>query len=648
MAHDEAGTFETGYWRIVKRVPLIILVVGLLGFPLVGWAQLPTTPPEDSDTTSTEVPSYTKLLKYDGTIKGNVTNVSLSNRATGTLAFTNGMTFITMFSAEESHYRIQDRISNMKIFSTNMVYPINSALNMDGTLSDNRFFNRVITGSNATQDLMNNSQTAKANLQFKRRIAMLALNSKSSVSATKSEQTFQNTQTEEGAIAGQIQYVKGKRFSATARGFVMKSFEKSDVQDRNFGGLGADEDSVSAKAMITISDSSTVQVRYMRYTKTHEYLNQPSGVHGGTRFDADLRAEFETKDVDALRFEAETYPLPGVKLGLVAEHRDDAEIFTVDDKRSKINVSDYITADLTYKPSEKTMLTAKVENRESTSEFPTKPGTFDDEHKRITLNWNQTISSTLRFTAQSGISLVQTFYIDTDSDRDQRYQFASMRLSSDLFPKVKATVFVEAAKTDKLNIRSSRSQNNETETRFDLRPEFTYRINDRITLTQKYGLNIEFSEFLFQEDQNFLDRNITFSNTVDVRLTPALSTEVFYSYLLHSKGSYLRPEEGGERLLEIDQKDRRDEIEISFKYQINKHLALVGANDYSQRKDLFAPAGSGAFKNGGLEIGVEGNYEFGAQRGLTFVLRRVKRFGRFNSPEQQDFWVMDSSLNYTF
>jgi hypothetical protein len=132
-------------------------------------------------------------------------------------------------------------------------------------------------------------------------------------------------------------------------------------------------------------------------------------------------------------------------------------------------------------------------------------------------------------------------------------------------------------------------------------------------------------------------------------LTTHLTAEIFYSLRLHSRGSYLYPDEGAERVLDINQKDRRDEMNISFRYQINKHLALTGSNEYGQRKDLMATAGrSSLFKDGGIEFGVEGNYDFGTQRGLKLAMRRVRRFGRFNADAQKDYWVMDSSLDYTF
>ncbi|MEJ2722169.1 MAG: hypothetical protein P8181_13670, partial [bacterium] len=553
----------------------------------------------------------------------------------------------TILSATESKYRLQDRKDNAKSFSTSLVYPMRPGLILDGRLSDNRFFNRVITGTNATQDLTNNSQSADVNLQFASRLAMFAINTRSSASVNKSEQTFQNTNTSDGALAGQIRYKYGGRFAATARGFIGKAWEDAEASARHFGGLGGDEDSVSARAMVGLRDSSVVRAQYVRYTRTDKYLNQPSGVHGGQQFDAELRPELETKDVEAVRLEADTYPMRTVNIGLAAEHRDDSHYFLVDDKRSKVDVSDILTAELNYRPWVSSTLGAKIEHSMGTHRFPTKLGTYDDETKRLTLNWNQTVTPTLSFSMVSGVSLVQTTYLDTDSDRDQRYQYANLRINSKPFPKISTMVYVEVAQTDKFNIKSSRSQNNETETRFDLRPEFTYQINNRISITQKYGLNIEFSDFLFQADQNFLDRNITFSNTLNVKLTPGLTAEVFYSYLFHTKGSYLEPEGGGEKLLSTDLKERRDEIDIGFRYQINKHLAAVGRNEYSQRKDLFATGGS-VFKNGSIELCVVGNYDLGESNGLKFTLRRVKQFGLFNSPEQQDFWVMDSALNLAF
>jgi hypothetical protein len=250
-------------------------------------------------------------------------------------------------------------------------------------------------------------------------------------------------------------------------------------------------------------------------------------------------------------------------------------------------------------------------------------------------------------TAQAGVSLSQSFYIDTNRDRDQRYQFANVRLNSDLFPKVTASIYLSVTRTDYLSIRAELSQNNRIETVYELKPEFTYKINQRITLTQKYGLNIQFADYIYQADQNFLDRNLSFSNLVHTQLLPPVSVDFYYALQLHDKGSYLSPEPDAERVLVVNQEERRDEIEVRFRYQINKHLAILGMNEYIQRKDILSENGA-VFEDGGLEIGVDGGYDLWGNGNLKLAMKRVKRFGRFSTPEQKDYWVMDSTLNYTF
>ena len=101
-------------------------------------------------------------------------------------------------------------------------------------------------------------------------------------------------------------------------------------------------------------------------------------------------------------------------------------------------------------------------------------------------------------------------------------------------------------------------------------------------------------------------------------------------------------------MLDVEQEERRDQIEIRFRYNINDKLAIVGKNEYSHREDTFVGGRSNVFIDGGLELGIEGNYKLGPNRDLKLVIRKGNRFGQFNSPEQEDYWIMNSSINFTF
>jgi len=276
-------------------------------------------------------------------------------------------------------------------------------------------------------------------------------------------------------------------------------------------------------------------------------------------------------------------------------------------------------------------------------------GSFREERRSAKLAYDDSLLQTVKLTFQAGAAVLQTFFLQRDvnpRDRDQLDQYLNLRVSASPFPKFTTGIYVALNKTDFVDIDGSLSATNRSETTYDFRPDLRYRLNSRIEIAQTYGLNIEFTEFVFTEDDNFLDRNVTFTNTVDVTLTRNLSTNIRYELLLHDRGSYLAPFPGAERLLDINQKDRREKMTIQFRYKINSHLALVGQNDYSQRTDQLRQGS--AFTDGGVEFGIEGNYSSGQDKSLNFKLRKVNRFGRFNSPEQQDYWVMDGSLKYAF
>ena len=89
-------------------------------------------------------------------------------------------------------------------------------------------------------------------------------------------------------------------------------------------------------------------------------------------------------------------------------------------------------------------------------------------------------------------------------------------------------------------------------------------------------------------------------------------------------------------------------MKITFRYRITPHLTILGGNDYTVRRDVLGGPLSPVFRDGGVEVGAEGNYGWGLGRTLRFRLVKVNRFGQFNNPAQEDFWVADSSLNFGF
>ncbi len=610
-----------------------------------------------SDTTGKTAPAdtvpHTVLTPaYNGTIRGNVNSVTLGNRFSTSLSLPNGLKGVFNLSTEQTDYRLQDRRDTNNSLTANAFFLRATGLSIDGSISDLRYFNRVVTVTNATQDLFNNSQKLAANALYTRLLGNgFAFNTKTSLAAGRSDQTFLNDKTQDGALGVGLRYFWGPQFNATARGYFHFISQDAESGGRPFSGLGTAEDSVLARARLVVLDSSSVRAEYSRFTSKEDYLELPRDSFGAQQFDASqISPEQQSRDVRNVLVDARFKPLRtwGLVVSAQAEHTDAATYFAEAKQRTSRDTGNSFSGSVEYASGVANKLKFDFDTRKGTHWLgPERAGSFDDEDTNMRFTWIQSLTSTLSASAQAGASLNQSFYTDTDRDRDQRYEFANLRFTSKIIPKVSASAYLSVGKTDYLNIKSSQSQNNRAETVYELRPEYTYTITPRISLTQKYWMNIQYADFVFQENENYLDRNFTFSNQLNVKLTTNVSADFYYGIRFYNKGSYLRPNPDADRVLQIYQEERRDEFRLKCRYQIDKHIALTGMNEYNRRKDTLTPSGA-VFEDGGLEIGIDGLYDLGSAGALKFAMRRVKRFGAFNVDAQKDYWVMDSTLNYTF
>jgi len=589
---------------------------------------------------------------YQGTVKGNVSRVSLGNRFTNTLAGSNGFRNTTSIFVQESRYRLQDRRDQTKRLNNSSFYTPRPGMIVDLTFSESRFFNRTVTFSQEVQNFFNNNQQARGNFTYFTTLP-LNLNFNGGVAAqiARSEQTFLDDRSLEGSGRGAVSYNFGNFMKLSGRAMHRQVSRQADTGTAKADGLGTVADSLSGSVQINLNQTDKITARYSRYELEEESLELPRGVFVEQIFDEDLQREIKTVNSDVLNLRAELSPVPGLNLKVEANHREQINDFAVAKNRFNHRVVDVLKATLQYRIG-KTSMSVDLENQASLNDFgPSSVSGNRAKRRRIRLNLNQKITETLSANVVLGTTLLQTFYlkfVENPRDRDQFDQVFNISIQSRPFSKIAARVSGAIQQNEFISIHRSLSDQNRSELSFNFRPEFTYEISKMVSLNQIYGLNIEFTDFVYNENDNFLDRNITFSNTITTRPFPTLELELFYGLLLHDQGSYLRETPDAERLLDVDQEDRRDQMEIRFRYDVNSKLALVGRNEYSRNEQRFVGGRTNVFIDGGLELGVEGNYKLGPSRELKIALRKGNRFGQFNSPEQEDYWVMDSSINFTF
>jgi hypothetical protein len=639
----------------VKKIMFLVAITWGLGVAAGASAQAPPPqPPDDQEMPPVaSSPGFIFKHNYKGNIRGDVTRVSMGNRYSASINMGTHLNWITNLSVDEAHYRLQDRRDTNKNFTSNLVMMVLPGLNLTGTLSDSRVFNRVITFTNATQDFKNDSKQASGDLTYVRILpAGLQFNGGVKTGFTQSEQTFLREQSLDASVRGRMKLNAG-RLTVTGSGYLRQTDSEAITSGILNKGLGINADSLKTTARLAVSPALILESEYAEHTFTNEFMDLPRGIFLEQQFTDDLRRELETRTGQQLIIKAITKPLPFLDFSLRNEHSESLNDYVISTLRFRRTVTDHLQGILKYTLSENASANVTLEHREVLNDLgPQNLGSYLDERKSIKFTFASPLLRSMNMTLQAGTSLLQTFFVDFDvnpRDRDQLDRYVNLNLSSNPFPKITANIYLSAQNTDLVNIHNSLSADNRQETTYTFRPDFTYRINDRLNLKQQYGLNIEFTDFTFSEDDNFLDRNFTFTNTLNAQITQNLSSQLYYQLRLHDRGSFLPRESDGVRILDINQEDRRDQLTVGFRYQLSEHLAVVGEHDYSQRRDVFAGGGAApSFTDGGLELGVEGLYNFGTERKLQFRMIKVERFGRFNSPEQESYWIMDSSLVYAF
>lgn len=593
--------------------------------------------------------------QYTGGITGDVSSVSLKQAISSSLTHPSGMTFNTSLSTSESKYRLQDRKDNSKSWINSFSMPVMPGMRWNAGYSDNRTFNRIISLSGGLQDFIVNTKNADSRLTYSTRLPHdVGFNARTGVSLSNSEKSFKVDKSLQGEVGGGISYELGDWVAFEGRTAYSKSSEKSVAPFQTFEGLGERADSVTSQVTVVLPQDGQFKVNYLRATKTSKYIDLPRGLYFEQKLnEEDLVRETQLTNADLLALDATTHPMKHVELSMNAQHRVDLNDFEVTKKRYSRTVNDQVSGDLKYTYGNNNTVTFKAERSTKLRDLgPLSVSSYEQKEKRTSLSVMHGFSPTFSVSATASASLSQLYYVDYEvnpRDRDQLLQSVQLKIRSVPFEKIRADILLSVSGREFVSIDRSLSTDNREEITYDFRPQFTYKMNDRIEIAQDYGLNIEFTDYVYQDNENFLDRNITFGNIVKARLSQKLYTEFRYRLHLHDRGSYLRDNPREERVLRIAQKDRKDLIEIYMSYAVTKYLSVVVRHEYAQRKDTFVATGSeSVFPDGKIQGGLEGKYSWGTRGSLEFSLLKVNRFGTFNSRAQNDFWQMSSNVKYAF
>lgn len=594
---------------------------------------------------------------YSAKILGNVTSMEVGSEFSNTLETQNNLRLMSSIKLSKEEFRLQPRSNELKGITNTAFKQFGPGFVANLSQADSRLFNRIIKPGGVFQDLVVNTKSVSAGMSYtKVEPSRFRWDARVNGDVSDSEKSFKRDKTTGGAVGGGVAYtLVENRVSVRARGYLKAMKGKSESVLQTFDGTNQSQDSLSADVAVRFNDSLRVDFNYSDFTSEETLADQKQGSAGGQLTGAE-NVFLENKIVDSrtMGLKLDTRVLNGVGIKVEARHTEHTTDYEVNKTRFSRNVADVISGDISYRLFTGTGVTVSIENRESVRDLgPLSPRSYDEKNKQARLSINHRFSNTFSVDVSTSTRLAQSFYVRYDenpSDRDQLEQSYTVRINSTPFSKLSTSLSMSMMSSDVVNIDATLSENNRTTTKYDFRPALTYTLNDRVSVKQDYGLAIEFTEITFIPDDNYLDRNITFSNEVNARLSKKLNGSFYYAFHLHDRGSYLPEFEGGERFLFVDRKDRRDRTRIKFEYRINKHLRILGKHEYSRKKDTTVATGRERISTtGGIEGGINGSFNWGDNRSLSLSLVKANRYSPFDTDERNNnYWIMNAQFKYGF
>lgn len=613
---------------------------------------------------------------YTNKIAGDVSSVLMNNGFKSTMQTPWGSQFFFQAALEEKHYRLQDKFDENNFLSANVIHTFNVFTKGSLGFLDSRVFNRSIIPGGRFQDYTFNDKSVNGAAVYDRTVQpgsgpfkSFHVDATGRGSAVQGERTYKDDQTLAAAAAGGFTGEMRSRLARVdARGGHRETWDRSETSLTVFDDLGSSEDSLSTSVFFELGDSILVDADYVYYEAQRLWADQAQGSLGSQQGGVEnVFQEFEQKSVRSTRFAVRAKIFDNLRLNVAGTHDKQLLDYAVQKTRFSNTVGDGIKGELIYVAPWKTAASVILENTKTLRDFgPLSVSSYDDTRRLAILSLMHTFHKDFNMTLDGSTQLTRSEYLDTEAnprDRDQVDTSVGLKISSQLHPRLTGSVNLGYSASDFINIDSSQSENNRTRRLYELRPGFVYVMNQYLIVTQTYGVVIEYTEFDYTQEDNFLDRNLIFTNRFDFRPMPRIKFVLDYSYNFHDNGSYLPDPITGEEELSVQGEDRRDRFVTRVTYQVlqrmvrpinetadvEQQFAIFAEQKYNRFEDISVLTDSKiANTDGQITVGTEGRYVWGKGRSFNFMLARVKRFARFGSDKEKDYWDMRSEFVWPF
>jgi hypothetical protein len=174
-------------------------------------------------------------------------------------------------------------------------------------------------------------------------------------------------------------------------------------------------------------------------------------------------------------------------------------------------------------------------------------------------------------------------------------------------------------------------------------------------LRQEYLLKFESTEFVFDENNNTLDRTIGVKTEAEFTILRPLGFSFLHEYQKRDTGSY-RSRDGGERLYGRTGENIDNDLDLRLSYRpVPEFTVRATAQFQTQESNRLSKQGaqtvvvsSSTFESGAFTVGFDREKSIGANGSLDLNIEYVRRYGPNITAERREYWIVGANMKFKF
>ncbi len=464
----------------------------------------------------------------------------------------------------------------------------------------------------------------------------------------------------QGQASGYILYGFGQDLDVGGGYGIWRKTEDSDVAGRKFENMPSDMDTIRARFNYGSGDQKLLHFDYKRTVGVLRKVDPPRGNSLEVIENPDLaRMERSSKKTERIFVKSRIQPLSALILDFefLRDYFDQQNV--VDERLSKETELKRIQAKAGYKYSSSGRADFEINRRENDVDYgPVSLSSYLESESGIKISVTHDITDSLRISLRGTGSLKQRYYVKREAnprDADYLNYYFQADLDAGLPLDIKAGVKFTYRQHQTINIDASLSGDNRTDYTYWVVPRFLLKPTGWFDIGQDYEIKMEFTDFIFNENENYLDRTIVMSTKANFSfLASHLGIKHMYRFI--DTGSYLRPLDGGERLYGRTNESFEHRLTFRYEYVPVKEFTLYSHSNYRfQESNRLGDVGgtkgiisTRLYNSGEMSLGLSRTTQLTKSGKADLNIGWVRRFGPNLTKERREFWDIDLNVVINF